>query len=884
MFDELNSFINYQTIEGPVKLVKVQVYHGANYFSAGSVVCLRINLGVYHEVYSNQIEGFFEKLKNKIPSLYEHHCSHGFKGGFFKRVQDGTLLGHIMEHVAIELQTMAGMDVGYGKTRSTPEKGTYNVIFKFYDEIAGTYAGKAAFNFINALVQNQDFNIDEVVKNLIQIREKRLLGPSTQAIVQEVEKRKIPFLRLDAYNLVQLGTGKYQKRVRATITSDTNFIAVETAGNKYLTTLILKDAGVPVLKTKLCTSADEVICFKNLLNKPIVIKPSEGYQGKNLSLNLFSDNQIKEAYHVAALYDQQVLAQEYIEGAYSFRLLVIDYKFVAATLLIPPYITGNGKDTIEELIKQLNCNNSRQIGDKGRLSIVEIDEITLQILKEKNFQLNSILSDGEKLCLKYSGNLRLGGSATDVTEQVHPLNKFIAERAARVIGLNVAGVDVLSPDISQPMYDNHAVVLEVNAAPDFRMHLNPTYNKPRNVAKELVNMLFPYNAKTRVPIFSITGTAGKTITTFILKYCLEKEGYQLGLTTTEGLYITEKKLMSGDMTEPESVALVLKDPTIDCAVLETSLEGIMRRGLGYKYADYGIVLNILDDHIGSDDVEFIDDIAYAKSVVAEEVFSTGYSILNADNEFTNEIYDRLYSKPALFSKNKNNNLLLNTHIQNGGLAVYLENEMIRVCYNKQCYDLITINEIPLFFQGKALFMSDVVLAVAATLTAFGMHPDKIFQALSSFKPTFENLPGRFNVFEKSNYTLIMDYAHNKPSFNAVKLFLSHYKNYKIGIFDAPGDRTDNEIIELGSIAATVFGEVVLYDGVDSRGRKNGEVCKLLQTGLVKAGFDNSKIHIAADHNDALSKINNYTNNNNLIVMFTAQCQICFNFLKNNKII
>jgi len=883
MQEDLEKYIEYAVDDGPLKLIKIQTLHGANYFSAEQVIYLRINLGIYDEVYTNTIDGFYDRLKNKMPTLYEHYCSPGVPGGFLKRVVDGTLLGHVIEHVSIELQTLAGMDVGYGKTRSTLEQGTYNVIFRFFDEIAGAYAGKAALNMINAFVQDKDFDIVEVVNNLVDIRELRLLGPSTQAIVNELEKRKIPYFRIDAYNLVQLGTGKYHKSVRATITSDTSFIAVETAGNKYLTTLMLKDAGVPVLQTVVCKSVEEVMAFKRAIEKPIVIKPSGGYQGKYLTTNLTTDDEIVKAFNLTIAYDEDVLVQEYYPGA-SYRLLVIDYKFVAATLLTPPYITGNGVDNIQVLIDILNEDPERQIGDKSKLSKVEIDDTTIHLLDKQNYSLQTILKSGERLFLKYSGNLRLGGTATDVTDIVHPINMFLAERAARVIGLNVAGIDILSSDITIPLLDNKAVILEVNAAPDFRMHLTPTFNKPQNVAKELVNMMFPYNAMTRVPIFSVTGTAGKTITAFLLNYCLKNEGYNVGLTSTEGLFITDKKLMSGDMTYPESVALVLKDPTIDCAILETSLEGIIRRGLGYKFADYGIVLNVLEDHIGNDDIEFIDDVAYAKSVVAEEVFSSGYSVLNADNEYVIEMMERLYSKPALFSKDKKGNKVFQKHILDGGLGVSLENEMIKVYIKNQSYDLLPVNKIPLLFFGKALFLSDVVMSVVASLTAFGLHPDKIGKYLTAFKPDYENTPGRMNLFNKKNYSVLVDYAHNKPSFIALKSFLDQFNNHKIGIFDAPGDRSDEEITQLGMLAASMFNEVIIYDGVHSRGRINGEVSELLVKGLLMENFTQENIKVVVCHDDAVNSVINFTNNENFIVLLTAQSEVCYKILKGNNVI
>lgn len=883
MGEELNKYVHYNVPDGPVKLIRIRVLHGANYFSAEQVVYLRINLGMYHEVYSNQIAGLYEKLIQKLPTLYEHYCSPGVPGGFLKRVKEGTLLGHILEHVAIELQTRAGMNVGYGKTRSTPEKGVYNVIFRFHDEVAGVYAGKAALNMLNAFLSERDFDVEEIIRELVVIRELRLLGPSTQAIVSEVEKRKIPYLRLDDFNLVQLGNGKYQKRIRATLTSDTGFIAVETAGNKYLTNLILNDAGLPVLRTAMCRSAEDVIGFRDKIGKPVVIKPSEGYQGKYLSPNLLNDDEIRAAYNMAAAYDDNVLVQEYHQGL-SYRLLVIDFKFVAAVLLAPPYITGNGSDTIAVLIEKLNHAFDRQSGDKGKLSRVEVDEITQHILERNKYTLDTVLKQDEQLFLKYSGSMRQGGSATDVTDNVHPDNKFLAERAARAVGLNVAGVDVLSNNISVPMLSDNAVVIEVNAAPDFRMHLNPTFNKPRPVARELVNMLFPLHEKNRVPVFSITGTAGKSTAAFLLNYCLAQEGFNVGLTSTEGLFITNKMLKRGDMTEPESVALVFKDPTIDCAVLETSLEGILRRGLGYKYADYGIVLNVLEDHIGNDDVEIIDDVAYAKSVVAEEVFSSGYTILNADNTFTAEMLSRLYSKPGLFSANPAQNKTLHQHIFKGGLAVTIENNIIRVYYRSQSFDLLPIQEVPLFYGGKALFMSDAVLATVAALIGAAVHPDKIRTYLKTFLPDFQHLPGRMNFYDRNTYTLLMDYAHNKPSFLALSTFLEHFKNNKMGVFDAPGDRSDEDLIELGALAAGMFNEIVLYEGVDNRGRLTGEVNTLIIKGLLSKQFNEDKITVLQTHDEALNYITQNAHSNNFIVLLTALSEVAYNILLKKHII
>lgn len=851
MDKSLQDYKNYELQEGPLRVVKSQVMHGANYFSAGPIILIRLNLGEFNEVFTNTINGFPEKLEITLPSLVHHHCSVGREGGFLLRVNEGTLLGHVIEHVAIELQTLAGMDVGYGKTRSTLEEGIYNIIFRFFDEIAGVYAGKAAVNLINSIITNKEFNCQEIVDGLIDIREKRLLGPSTQAIVDEAEKRKIPWLRLDTHNLVQLGTGKFHKYIRATITSDTNLIAVETADNKYLTSLMLKDAGIPVAEAISSGNIEDILTYFKQIQKPVVIKPSEGYLGNRLTVNLNTEEEISKAFAFAKEYDDNILVQPYVKGS-SYRLLVIDYKFVAATLLSPAFITGDGINSIKKLIENLNAEPNRQTGDKGKLSKIEIDEITEKLINDRGLNFDSILPRSEILFLKISGNMKLGGTASDVTKQVHPFNIFLAERAAKVIGLNVAGIDVITPDISQPINENGGVIIEVNAAPDFRMHMNPAIGERRNVAANLVDMLFPKSTLSRIPVFSVTGTAGKTIAVTLLNYCLQKEGYTTGMASSDGLFIDGKCLMEGNMTFPESASIVLKDPTIDCAVLETSREGILRRGLGYKFADYGIVLNLNDELIGIDDIESIDDIAYTKSVVAEEVYEEGYTILNADIDHVLEMKSRIYSKLCLFSKDpKNKNIL--AHVLKGGMAVTCDDIAVFLHNKSKSEKIIEISDIPLSFGNKAKFLYDEILAVVATLATSGVASDKIALHLNSFIPNPENLPGRLNLLDVNGFKVLVDHAHNQSNFVGLKEFLSTFHETKLGVIDASGNCSDDELINLGSIAAQTYNEIIFYEGLDDCGRSKGEITLLLKQGAVNAGFSVQLIQIITEPEEAWDK-------------------------------
>ncbi|MBM3405189.1 MAG: cyanophycin synthetase [Bacteroidetes bacterium] len=869
---------HYVIAEGPLKAEDIRVMYGANYFSAGQIVLFRVDLGSYDEVYTNTIDGFFEKLSAALPSLYQHHCSEGKPGGFFIRIQTGTLLGHVCEHVAIELQTLAGMDVGYGKTRSTLKPGVYNVIFRFFDEYAGIYAGKAAINFINAILAGRNFDVREVIDNLIAIREARLLGPSTQAIVDEAKKRKIPYRRLDAYNLVQLGTGKYHKKIRATLTSDTNLIAVETAQDKFVSMLMLKESGIPVPETRLVQQEDEAVSFFREIGKPVAIKPRSGHLGAGIFLHLDTEAKIKNACRLAFSTDPDLLVQPVVQGN-TYRVLVINYQVVAVTELEPPYIKGDGVSTIAMLVEQLNANPLRQVGDKGKLSRVEPDEATLMLMQFHGYSPESILPAEAVFFLKNTGNPKAGGFSRDVTDKLHPSNKELVEKVSRIIGLDVAGIDIIAATLSAPLAEGNGAVLEINAAPDFRMHMNPAEGAAQNVAVPFINMLFPDGKPCRIPVFSVTGTVGKTIFTHLLAYCLKREGYHVGMTSTEGLYIDGKRLLVGDMTYPEHVALVLKDPDIDCAVLETSREGILRRGLGYRFADVGVVLNIHDDHVGNDDIKYLEDLAYAKSVVAEEVYEEGFTILNADQEMVMEMRGRLYSKPVLFSRDESN-VHVRKQIQQGGLVVFLRGKEIVV--NHRCLEsvLMNVDEIPLTFGDKALLAADSLLAVVCSLLARGIPQSHVQKYLAEFKPDPLSLPGRLNFFNSERFDILIDYAHNPVSLEGLHQFLRQLPGNKIGVLDMAGDRPDEMILKMGHLAVNVFDEVIFYEGVDTRGRTEGMIIELLVRGATENEIDKTKIHSFLTLEEALSVAVTKPQKGDLLVVLSARFDATLKLLQN----
>jgi cyanophycin synthetase len=728
----MNNYLQYDFTPGPIKARDIMVMHGANYFSGGPVVVIKLDLGEYDEVFTNEIPGFYEKLRRLVPSLHEHHCSPGFEGGFFLRVKEGTLLGHVTEHLAIELQTLAGMDVSYGKTRATIIPGVYNVVFRFLDEVAGVYAGKAAVNLVNSILTGAPFDVDRIVEDLVDIREKRLLGPTTQAIVDEAGKRGIPFLRLDRYNLVQLGTGRHQRRIRASISSETGFVAVETVDDKQLTCTMLGDAGIPVPQTAEGSSAEEVIAFQHRISKPVTVKPRVGSQGRGISINLSTPEQIHRAFDWSQTFHPDTLAQETVYGN-AWRLLIIDYRYVAAVKLTPPAITGDGRHTIQELVDLLNQDPKRGVGDRARLSRVTVDDVTRQIIGDAGYSLETVLPEKETLPLKHSGSLALGGSAVDVTDEVHPVNRFLAERAARVVGLNAAGVDVIAPTLRTSLLENNGRFIEINSAPDFRMHIRPTVGRGRNVAGPFVDMLFPEGNASHVPIFSVTGSFGKSELVDLLSHCLTLNGHITGMAWSQGLFLSGQCMKKGDMTAPENVQLILREPTIDSAVLETPCEGILRRGLGYERADYGIVLNMHPREIDCDYARDIEDVAYAKSTVAELIYDQGASILNADNDLVLEMAERAGGRVVLFSRDSDNPHL-RAHFRDGGIAVIQDGDDLMILHHDRRLKVATVQELPIFQQMPDQYAADVILACIAALFVFGMAPEKIREGIASRQP------------------------------------------------------------------------------------------------------------------------------------------------------
>jgi cyanophycin synthetase len=815
-----------------MKIVEIRPMRGPNFWSIRrhKLIVMKLDLQELEDCPTDKIPGFAERLEKQFPSMYSHRCSEETEGGFFKRVREGTWMGHVIEHIALELQTLAGMDTGFGRTRGTGEHGMYHVVFSYLEEKAGVYAGRAAVRIAQALVDGKDCDLQNDIQQLREIREDERLGPSTGSIVEEAAARGIPWIRLNRHSLVQLGYGVNQKRIQATVASTTSSIAVEIACDKEDTKNLLEAQSIPVPRGKIIRDEEGLKDAIDDLKYPLVIKPLNGNHGRGATINIINWEQAVEALTIAKKISKSVIVEKYITG-YDHRILVINYKFICAAQRKPAAVVGDGKSTIQELVDRVNADPRRGYGHENVLTAIKIDEMSQNILEEKGLTLKSVLPKGEELFLKRTANLSTGGTATDVTDIVHPYNVFMCERIARIIGLDICGIDIMTPDISEPLTEVGGAVLEVNAAPGFRMHIAPTDGLPRNVAEPVVDMLYPPGSSSRIPIIAVTGTNGKTTTTRLIAHIAKTCGHKVGFTTTDGIYIQNQMLQRGDCTGPQSAEFVLKDPTVDFAVLETARGGILRAGLGFHHCDIAVVTNVAADHLGLKGINTLEEMAKVKAVVAESVKETGYAILNADDDLVVGMARRLDCKVAYFSLDENN-ALIKKHCNEGGLAAILENGFVTICKGNWKLRVDKVINIPLTFSGKAVFMIQNILP--AILTAFmrDFKIEDIRLALETFIPSPVQTPGRMNMFQFKKFTVMVDYAHNPAGFQAIARFLEKVDaKPKVGIIAGVGDRRDEDIIALGTLAANMFDEIIIRQDRNLRGRTEQEIIDFMLQGI-----------------------------------------------------
>ena len=855
-----------------MEILEIKVLRGPNYWSIRrpKLIQMKLDLEEMEQRPTNQIPGFRERLEKLLPTLYEHRCSEGEAGGFFHRVDEGTWMGHVIEHIALEIQTLAGMDTGFGRTRSTGEReGVYYVIFDYIEEDAGTYAARAAVRIAQALVNSESYDLDADIQHMREIREDTRLGPSTGCIVDEAAKRGIPFIRLNKQSLVQLGYGVHQKRIRATIASTTSNIAVDIAGDKEETKLLLDAAQIPVPKGTVIRTEEGLKDAIEQLGYPLVIKPIDGNHGKGNTTNITNYNQALKAFAAAKEYNRSLIVEKFITG-YDFRALVINYKFVCAALRTPAAVTGDGEHSIQWLINETNKDPRRGYGHEKVLTQITVDQFTQKMLDDHGYTLDTIPEKGELVLLKPTANLSTGGTSTDVSDEVHPANIFMFERIARIIGLDICGIDVMATDLQTPVSENGGSILEVNAAPGFRMHLEPAKGLPRNVAEPVIDMLFPRGSAGRIPIIAITGTNGKTTTSRITAHIAKSAGKKVGYTTSDGVYIQNQMMMKGDCTGPISSQFVLKDPAVDFAVLECARGGILKSGLAFQNCDVAIVTNVAADHIGLGGINNLEQMAKVKSVVPETVFPHGYAVLNADDDLVYKMSGELDCNIALFSMDENNRRI-KKHCDKGGLAAVFENGYISIKKGNWKIRVMAVKDIPITFEGRALHnIQNCLPSVLATYLFRDITIEDIRSALSSFLPSSSQTPGRLNFFHFKNFSVLADFAHNPHGLKLLCDFVSKLGYPKnIGLISGTGDRRDEDIRELGEISAGYFDEIIIRCDRNLRGRTAQEIIDLLKQGIQKVNPD-IPVMIIPDENKALEYI--YANHE-AGVLYTIMCDV-----------
>lgn len=834
-----------------MKILDIKAMSGPNYWSANrhKLIVMLLDLEEMEQRPTDKIPGFQERLTALMPTLYEHRCSEGVPGGFFQRIEEGTWMGHVIEHIALELQTLAGMETGFGRTRETKEPGVYHVVFSYHEAKAGIFTAKAAVKIAEALIDGLPYDLEADIQSLREIRENERLGPSTGAIVEEAIRRKIPYIRLNRHSLVQLGYGVNQLRVQATVASTTSSIAVEIACDKEETKNLLEASEIPVPRGKIIYDEEDLKAAIDKIGYPIVTKPVNGNHGKGATTNIRTWEDAVVGLKAAKVYGRAVICEKFITG-FDFRVLVINYKFVAAALRTPAAVTGDGKHTIQELIDIVNSDPRRGYGHEKVLTAIKIDHFTNDMLEKKGYTLETVLANKEELWLKPTANLSTGGTATDVTDFVHPTNVFMCERIARIIGLNICGIDIMASDLSTPITENGGSVLEVNAAPGFRMHLDPTEGLPRNVAEPVIDMLYPPGTSARIPIIAVSGTNGKTTTTRLIAHIVKQMGYKVGFTTTDGVYIQNQLMMKGDCTGPVSAEFVLRDPTVNYAVLECARGGILRAGLGFHNCDVAVVTNVAEDHLGLSGIDSIEKLAKVKAVAAQTVFPEGYAILNADDDLVYEMHKDLKCKVAYFSLNEHS-ARIKRHCAKGGLAAIYENGYITILKGTWKIRVEKVTNVPLTFSGMAEF--NVANALAATLAAYvqDFKTEDIRQALQTFTPSPALTPGRMNMFHFRNYSVMIDYAHNTHGITAIGKFIKSVDaTAKIGIIAGVGDRRDEDIISLGEAAAKIFDEIIIRQDKNLRGRSEEEIIALMSQGIHNIDA-NKKITVIKKESDAI---------------------------------
>ncbi|MDP4182586.1 MAG: cyanophycin synthetase, partial [Bacillota bacterium] len=815
-----------------------------------------------------------------FPGLNKHCCSLGYEGGFVERLIEGTYIGHVVEHTIIELQNRLGYDIAYGKTRVYKEPSVYYIIYQFADEKCAVECGKAVVDIVTRIINKQEYSkeeFDKTFEKLKILKTEGELGPSTKAIFDEAVKRGIPVKRLGSESLLQLGLGKNSKLIQASLTDSPSCISVDIVSNKQLTKKLLRDYKIPVPYGEIAYNEEDAVRAANEIGYPVVLKPYNGCQGKGVSINILNDEETRAASKEAFKHSKAVMVEYYIKGK-DYRILVVGNKVSAVSERMPPFVEGDGAHTIAELVKLKNSDPLRGMDHEKPLTQIRLDNIAKDLLRKNGLSDDYVPKSGEIIFLRTNTNISTGGTARDCTDEIHPYNKQIAIKAAKVLNLDIAGIDMTIEDISEPINENNGAIIEVNAAPGLRMHIYPSEGKARNVASDIVDMMYPEDSQFSIPIIAVTGTNGKTTTTRLIRHTLALTGKKVGMTSTNGIYIGDECIMQGDNTGPVSAGIVLSDKDTEIAVLETARGGIIRGGLRFDTADVGVITNISNDHIGLDGINSIEDLAFIKSLVVEAVKPLGYSVLNADDPMLEYCFNRASGKKILFSRHKDNSNI-NKHIKNGGTAVYSDGKHIHI-FDETDIELIEVDKIPITYEGAAKCNIENSLAAVSALYAVGIPVEIIEMGLKTFTPDEKLNPGRFNMFEMDGFKVLLDYGHNPAGYVCVTDFiLSQKSQRKVGIIGVPGDRLDENIKEIGELCGKVFSKIYIKEDDDLRGRKPGEVAELLHETLINNGYPKEDVKVILSEQKAFETALNNAMPGDLIVMFYQKFSEALNIIK-----
>ncbi len=871
-------------------ILETRVYRGANVWSYEKAIHLVVDLGVLEEYPTNTLPGFTERLLVALPGLRDHSCSRGRRGGFVERLNEGTWLGHVAEHVALSLQQVVGHDTRRGKTRQVRgQKGHYNIVFGYVDEQVGLAAAQLAVRLVNHLVEaDPDFDFEQELDSFILRAQRTAFGPSTQAILDEAVSRDIPWIRLNQHSLVQLGQGVHAKRIRATMTSETSSIAVDIASDKDLTTRLLGAAGLPVPKQESVRTADHAVSVARRIGFPVVVKPLDGNHGRGVCLDLQGDEAVREAFDIARDQSRRgtVIVESMVTGK-DYRCLIIDGRVAAIAERVPASVTGDGTSSVQQLVDLTNADPRRGVGHEKVLTRIKLDAAAEEVLSGQGHTLESVPSDGETVKLALTGNMSTGGISIDRTLEAHPENVEIAEEAARMIGLDIAGIDFICPDITQAVRETGGAICEVNAAPGFRMHTHPTIGEPQFIAKPVVDMLFPPGAPSRIPIVAVTGTNGKTTTSRMISHIFKGMGRKVGMTSTDGVVIDERLVIRADASGPRSARMVLQNPRVDFAVFEVARGGILREGLGYERNDVAVVLNVQPDHLGLRGIDTVEQLADVKAVLVEAVPRDGHAVLNADDPLVREMRRRCSGQIVWFSMSEpgsEEREMIDAHCRRGGKALVLEpterGEMIVVRHGARQMQLAFTHLLPATFGGRARMNVQNALGAAAAAFAAGAPLHDIRQGLRTFSTNYYLSPGRLNEVEVNGVNVIIDYCHNAPGMKMLGDFVDRMgesldsgsdlgKPSRIGIIATAGDRRDEDMRELGEIAARHFDVVIVREDANLRRRPGGECAELVADGARAAMEDGARckqLEVILDEIESVRHAMSRANRGDLVVV------------------